>query len=172
MKRHVVDGAEILRGTPEIPSARACRGLRTSPADRRHRLPARRVATDIESRDDAVRHRGRVRRDAVAAQVPAGIPVGAHPGGAAAQRRQAVRSESGSPFRAAARHLSGRQSREARTPAKSPSCCRCTRPIRIARKCACSSPPTVHGSSCRATSTCGRSKPTREAIVRHRSSRR
>ena len=141
MKRHVVDGAEILRGTPEIPALAPVvafeHHLRLDGTGYPHGV----VAADPEPCDHAVRHCRRVRCDALAAQISAGVSVGAHPCGAAAKRRQAVRSEPDPPLRAAARHLSGRQSREAESRRQSPSCCRCTRPIRIARKCACSSPP-------------------------------
>ena len=92
MKRHVVDGAEILRGTPEIPSLAPVvafeHHLRLDGTGYPHGV----VAADTESCDDAVRHRGRVRRHAIAAQVSAGIPVRAHPRRTSAQRREAVRS--------------------------------------------------------------------------------
>ena len=51
---------------------RAGRRLRASPADRRHRLSLWRQARDAQPGDDAVQHRRRLRRDALAARVPAG----------------------------------------------------------------------------------------------------
>ena len=44
MKRHTVDGAEILRQHAGNPDAGAGRRVRASPAPRRHRLPGRRQA--------------------------------------------------------------------------------------------------------------------------------
>ena len=50
------------------PGARAGRRLRAPPAARRHRLPARRHAAVAQHRHDAVQHRRRLRRDALAAR--------------------------------------------------------------------------------------------------------
>ena len=108
LKRHTVDGAQILRKTPEMPTLGAGRRVRASPSRRRHRLPsAERRSSNLG--DDAVRHRRRLRRDAVAARVSAGVSDRPHPRSAAAERRQAVRSASGPAIRAAGGHLSGRQ---------------------------------------------------------------
>jgi putative nucleotidyltransferase with HDIG domain len=41
MKRHTVEGAQILRRTPEMPDARPDRGVRASPPSRRQRLSRR-----------------------------------------------------------------------------------------------------------------------------------
>ena len=87
MKRHTVDGAEILRKTPDIPA------LAPVVAFEHHlRLdgtgyPERRHAADAESRHDAVQHRRRLRRHAIAARVPAGVPDRSHPRSAEAERR-------------------------------------------------------------------------------------
>ncbi len=109
LKRHTVDGAEILKNTPEIPAARPHRRLRASSPERRHRLSDRRRASPTQSGHDVVRHCRRLRRDALAARLPAGAPDRSHPGGAAAQRRQAVRPASGEAVRPAGRDLSRRQ---------------------------------------------------------------
>ena len=114
MKRHTVDGAEILRETPDIPA------LAPVVAFEHHlRLDGtgypNGVARPIaQPRHDAVQHRRRLRRDAIAARLPAGVPDRPHPRGAEAQRRHAVRSAPRAPLRAAARHLSGRQPRAPR----------------------------------------------------------
>ena len=174
MKRHIVDGAEILRETPDIPA------LAPVVAFEHHlRLDGTGYPDGVDAavaqpRHDAVRHRRRLRRDALAARLPAGVSDRSHPRGAAAQRRQAVRSASGAPLRAAGRHLSGRESRAARHRRNR----RRAEGLRArsvsARRCACSSIATARGSSCRTTSTCGRPSdgPTRRPIVCAARSRR
>ena len=105
LKRHTVDGAEILKNTPEIPPLGPIvafehhlrsDGTGYPPAPSRPQLN---LATTL------VRHRRRLRRDALAARLPAGPPDRSHPGGAAAQRRQAVRPAPGEAVRPARRHL-------------------------------------------------------------------
>ncbi len=112
MKRHTVDGAEILRGTPDIPTLAPVVAFEHHLRLDGSGYPARHAAV-AEPRDDAVQHRGRVRRDALAAPVPAGLPDGPHPRRAEARRRTAVRSAPGPPVRSADRHLSGREPRAA-----------------------------------------------------------
>ena len=141
LKRHTVDGAEILKNTPEIPGARPHRRLRAPSAQRRHRLPGRRRAASAQPRHDAVRDCRRLRRDALAARLPAGAPDRSHPGRAAAQRRQAVRSASREAVRPARRDLSRRAIWCGSTPGKSRSSSRPTRPIRTGRASRCSPGP-------------------------------
>ncbi len=83
MKRHVVDGAEILRGTPRDTHPRTRCRLRASPAARRHRLSRPRVEAEPQPGDDAVRHCRCVRRHAIAAEVSAGVSIGTDCGRAA-----------------------------------------------------------------------------------------
>ena len=155
MRRHTVDGAEILRRTPEMPI------LAPVVAFEHHlRLDGTGYPFGVqrgvaEPRHDAVQHRGRLRRDAVAARLPAGVPDRPHPRGAEAQRRHAVRSAPGAPLRAAARHLSAGQPGEAQRPARSRSWRACTRPIRIGRACACCSTLEGAGSICRSSGISG-----------------
>ena len=68
MKRHAVDGAEILRAHAGHPDAGAGRRLRAPPAARRHRLSRRRQAVGAQRGHDALQHRRRLRRDAIAAR--------------------------------------------------------------------------------------------------------
>ena len=69
MKRHSVDGAEILRADARHPHARARRRLRAPPAHRRHAATPHGVGAAVaQPRHDAVQHRRRLRRDAVAAR--------------------------------------------------------------------------------------------------------
>ena len=63
---------------------------------------------DAQPRHHAVRNRGRLRCDAVAARLPGSVSDRPHPRGAAAERRQAVRSASRAAVLAAGRHLSRR----------------------------------------------------------------
>ena len=118
MKRHVVDGAEILRMTPDIPALAPVVAFEHHLRTRRHRLPARRHAAVAQRRDDAVQHRRRLRRDAIAAQLPAVVSDRSHPRRAEAQRRQAVRSAPGAALRPADRHLPRRATSCGSTPAK------------------------------------------------------
>ena len=109
MRRHTVDGAEILRRTPEMPI------LAPVVAFEHHlRLdgtgyPFGRAPGIAQRRDDALQHLGHLRRDAVAARLSAGLPHRAHPRGAEAQRRHAVRSAPRPAVRAAPGHLPARQ---------------------------------------------------------------
>ena len=80
MKRHVVDGAEILRRTPEMPPICADRRLRAPPAARRHGLSERGQARRAEPVHDPLLDLGRLRRDAIAAQVSEGVPERTDPG--------------------------------------------------------------------------------------------
>ena len=81
MRRHTVDGAEILRRTPEMPILAPVVAFEHH---LRHATAAairRRQTRDAQSGDDAVRHRRRLRRDALAARVPAGAfrPIASSP---------------------------------------------------------------------------------------------
>ena len=110
MRRHTVDGAEILRRTPEMPI------LAPVVAFEHHlRLDGTGYPFGVkrqraQRRDDAVQHLGHLRRDAVAARLSAGLPHRPDPRGAEAQRRHPVRSAPGAAVRAAARHLPAGQS--------------------------------------------------------------
>ena len=143
MRRHTVDGAEILRRTPEMPILAPVvafeHHLRLDGTGYPVRRATRRLA---QPRHDAVQHRGRLRRDAVAARLPAGLPDRPHPRGAEAQRRHAVRSAPGAPVRAAARHLSAGQPGAAQHRRSRGRRRACTRPIRTGRASACCSTPT------------------------------
>jgi putative nucleotidyltransferase with HDIG domain len=72
MKRHTVEGAQILRRTPEMPTLAPIvafeHHLRWTAAVIRRGEPR-----SVESRNDAMRRGGRVRRDALAAALPAGV---------------------------------------------------------------------------------------------------
>ena len=87
MRRHVVDGAEILRATPDIPTLAPVMAF-----EHHMRLDGsgypfgvKRQTLNLGSR--AVFHCGRVRCHAVAADVPAGVPHRSHPRSAEANRR-------------------------------------------------------------------------------------
>ena len=162
MKRHTVDGAEMLREHAGHPDAGAGRRVRAPPAARRHRLSRRRQAPVAQPRHDALQHRGRVRRDAVAARVSAGVPDRSHPRGAEAQRRQAVRSAPRPAVRAAGRHLSGRQPRAPQHGRDRRRADDSRARSATGRRCACCSTARAPGSSCRTTSTSGRSRPSED----------
>ena len=113
MRRHTVDGAEILRQTPEMPM------LAPVVAFEHHlRLdgtgyPVGAKREHVESRHDAVQHLGRLRRHALASRLPGGVSDRSDPGGAEAERRAAVRPAPGPPVRPAARDLPAGQPRAA-----------------------------------------------------------
>ena len=113
MRRHVVDGAEILRRTPEMPILAPVvafeHHLRLDGSG--YPFTVKRETMNLGSMLCA--HRRRLRRDAVAARVPEGLPDRSHPRRPEAQRGRAARSAPGAPLRAAARHLSAGQSRQA-----------------------------------------------------------
>ena len=135
LKRHTVDGAQILRKTPEMPTLAPVVAFEHHlRADGTGYPSAERAAA--QSRHDAVRHRRRLRRDAIAARLSAGVSHRPHPRGPAAQRRQAVRPASGQAVRAAGRASTRPAIWCASTAAKSPSCSRRMPPIRTARACA------------------------------------
>ena len=118
--------------------ARPDRRLRAPPARRRHRIPGG-LAAAAESRDIAGRHRGRVRRHAIAARLSQGVPHRSHPGGAAATT---TASSSIRTWCAASSSWSASIPRGIScdsTPARSRSCSRHTHPIPIGRECASSS---------------------------------
>ena len=92
MRRHPVDGARDPPQDARPDAARGRRRLRAPPAAGRQRLPRRRHPAVAQPRHDAVRDRGRLRRDAVEAAVPGGVPGRAHPGGAEARRGEGVRA--------------------------------------------------------------------------------
>ena len=73
MRRHVVDGAEILRRTPEMPILAPVVAFEHHLRHGRHRLSVRRQTRRHQPRHDALRHLRRLRRDALAARVPAGV---------------------------------------------------------------------------------------------------
>ena len=81
MRRHTVDGAEILRRTPEMPILAPVVAFEHHLRIDGTGYPVRREARRLEHRDDAVRHRGRLRRDALAARLPAGAsrPIASSP---------------------------------------------------------------------------------------------
>ena len=114
MRMHVVDGAEILRRTPDIPA------LAPVVAFEHHlRLdgtgyPMGVKRATAQPRHDAVQHLGRLRRDAVAARLPGRLPHRAHPGGAAEERRRALRPAPGAALLAADGPLPARQHGAAR----------------------------------------------------------
>ena len=114
LKRHTVDGAEILKNTPEIPPLGPIVAFEHHLRSDGTGYPRRHRATPAQPGDDAVRHRRRLRRDAVAARLPAGAPHRPHPRGPAAQRRQAVRPAAREALRPARRHLPRRQPGPAR----------------------------------------------------------
>ena len=79
MRLHVVDGAEILRRTPDMPP------LAPVVAFEHHlRLDGTGYPVGIKRQTlnlahDAVQHRGRLRRDALAAHLPGIVPDRSHP---------------------------------------------------------------------------------------------
>ncbi len=109
MRMHVVDGAEILRRTPEMPAMAPVIAFEHHLRLDGTGYPFGVVAQRIEPRHHALQHRGRLRRDAFAARVPAGVPVRSHSRSDEAQRRPAVRSAPGAAVHAVARHLPARQ---------------------------------------------------------------
>ena len=155
MRRHTVDGAEILRRTPEMPI------LAPVVAFEHHlRLDGTGYPFGVKRQlaqrgDDVVQHLGHLRCDAVAARVSAGLPHRPDPRGAEAQRRHPVRPAPGTAVRAAARHLPAGQSGAADHAARSPWSRRCTRPIRTARGSACCFPRRAPAWICRTTGTSG-----------------
>ena len=123
MKRHIVDGAEILRRTPEIPPLApvvafehhlridgtgyptACRAPRSTSG---RCCAASPTSTTRCGRSASTR----------------GVPDRAHPGSDEAERRHAVRPAPGAPVRAVLGIYPVGNSCGS-TPARSPSCCRC-----------------------------------------------
>ena len=122
MKRHVVDGAEILRMTPDVPALAPVvafeHHLRVDGTGYPHGVTrsSLNIGTMLCSIADVY--------DAMRSQraLPAGVPDRSHPRRAEAQRRHAVRSAPGAPLRAADRHLSRRQPRAAEHRRGAPSC--------------------------------------------------
>ena len=147
LKRHTVDGAEILKNTPEIPALGPIvafeHHLRSDgtgyPAGAvRPQLNLATTLCGIADVYDAMRSQ-RVYQQA--------HPDRSHPGRAAAQRRQAVRSASGEAVRPARRASIRPATWCGSTPARSPSSSRRTRPIRIGRASRCSRGPAARSSS-------------------------
>ena len=106
MRRHVVDGAEILRRTPEMPILAPVvafeHHLRLDGSGypftvKREALNLGSMLCSIADVYDAMRSQRAYQQ---------ALPDRSHPRGAEAQRRRAVRSAPGSPLRAAARDLS------------------------------------------------------------------
>ena len=122
MKRHTVEGAEILRKTPDIPTLAPVvafehhlrlDGTGYPDGVTRPSLNVGTMLCSIADVYDAMRSQRKYQQ---------AFPDRADSRGAEAQRRQAVRPASGPPLRAADRHLSGRQSRASSIPARSRSC--------------------------------------------------
>ena len=134
MKRHTVDGAEILRGTPDIPPLAPVVAFEHHLRIDGTGYPDGITAAVAESRDDALRHRRRVRRHALAAQVSAGLlrPSGSWRccSGTTARSSISISSAASCSCSASIRWAISSGS----TPAKSRSCCRCTHPTRIGPK--------------------------------------
>ncbi len=113
MKRHTVDGAEILRRTPEMPI------LAPVVAFEHHlRLdgtgyPAGARRPHAQPRHAALQHRGRLRRDALESLVPEVVSERSRPRRAPEQRRRPLRQAPGAPLLAAPRHLPAGQPRAA-----------------------------------------------------------
>ena len=156
MRMHVVDGAEILRRTPDMPA------LAPVVAFEHHlRLDGTGYPLGVkrpvaQPRHDAVQHRRRLRRHAIAARLSGVVPDRSHPRRAEAQRRHAVRPAPGAPLLAADGHLSAGQPGAARHRRDCAWSCASTRPIRIGRRSASSSAPTARSSRDRATSISGK----------------
>ena len=106
MRRHPVEGAEILRRTPEMPILAPVVAFEHHLRLDGTRLSRRRQAQLAQPRHDDLQHRRRLRRDAVAARVPTGVPHRSRPRGPQEGRRRAFRGAARPAFRAAARHLS------------------------------------------------------------------
>jgi putative nucleotidyltransferase with HDIG domain len=104
MRRHVVDGAEILRRTPEMPILAPVvafeHHLRLDGSG--YPLTVKRESMNLGS---MLCDRRRVRRDAVAADVPAGLSDRSDPRGPETQRGIPARSAPRAPVRTAPRHL-------------------------------------------------------------------
>ena len=156
MKRHTVDGAEILRRTPDIPALAPVvafeHHLRLDGSGYPNGVsrPTLNLGTMLCSIADVY--------DAMRSQraVPAVVPDRSHSRGAEAERRSAVRSAPGPALRAADRHLSRGQSgaAEHRRSRRRPPGLR-ARPASSLR----ARPVferTANASTCRTTSTCGR----------------
>ena len=159
MKRHVVDGAEILRRTPEIPPIAPVVAFEHHLRRDGTGYPDGREARDAEPGDDAVLDLGRLRRDAIAAQVPAGVPERSDPGRA----RSATTASSSISTSCGASCSSSASTRPATscasTRARSPWCCGSTRRIRTGRACAWSSTGRDSRWSATTMSTSGRARP-------------
>ena len=74
MKRHVLDGAEILRRTPEMPPIAPVVAFEHHLRQDGTRLSRGRQARSAEPGHGAVLDLGRLRRHAIAAEVSAGVP--------------------------------------------------------------------------------------------------
>ena len=113
MKRHIVDGAEILRRTPDMPTLAPIvafehhlrlDGTGYPNGVMRASLNLGTMLCSIADVYDAMRSQREYQQ---------AFPDRSHPGGAEAQRRQAVRSAPRAALRAADRHLPGGQPRAA-----------------------------------------------------------
>ena len=114
MKKHPVDGAEMLRRRLELPPLVAVVAFEHHLRIDGTGYPDGVSEAVAEPRDPVVRHRRRLRRDAVAARVPAGLPHRPYPRRPRAERRLAVRSAARPPVQPADGHLPRRQPRPAR----------------------------------------------------------
>ena len=79
MRMHVVDGAEILRRTPEMPALAAVVAFEHHLRLDGTGYPIGVTASTLNLGDHAVQHRRRLRRHAVAARLPGVVSDGPHP---------------------------------------------------------------------------------------------
>ena len=113
MRKHTVDGAEILRRTPEMPILAPVVAFEHHLRRDGSGYPFGIKRAFAERGDRALQHRRCLRCDALAARLPAGVSDGSDSRRSPAQRRQTIRSTPRAPVRSAARYLSAWQPREA-----------------------------------------------------------
>ena len=137
MRRHVVDGAEILRRTPEMPILAPVVAFE-------HHLRLDGSGYPVHASSATALNLGSMLcaiadvYDAMRSQraYQKAFPDRSHPRRPEAQRGGAARSEPGPPLHAAPGDLPAGQSRPASAPARSPSSSRSTRPTCTGRACA------------------------------------
>ena len=162
MKRHTVDGAEILRATPDIPALVPVVAFEHHLRIDGTGYPTAVKRPDAQRGHDALQHCRRLRRHAIPAELPAVVPERPGPRSLEAQRRTAVRSAPGAEVRRSWLASTRRETRCGSIRANWRLSSRSMRLIRIGRRSASSSIGRASGSTCRTTSTCGRASPTKD----------